>query len=156
MRFKDFELPYQRGVMLLGLLYVLVRKLVEWLSTDALDFDILFLGEGDKDPLVSERALLTKLFHEEIKLDIVHIRRQGPLELPRYCEEQSRRSMVHVLMIGVNPTLMEARDCGVSRLAVNGPRPAIGDGVGELNIIEGDDASDSWANALQGILMRWV
>jgi hypothetical protein len=64
--------------------------------------------------------------------------------------------MVHVLMIGVNPALLEARDCGVSRLAVNGPRPAIGDGVGELNIVEGDDASDSWANALQGILMRWV
>src|SRR5262249_17110879 len=42
-RFKDFELPYQRGVMLLGLLYVLVKKLTEWLSTDALNFQFLFL-----------------------------------------------------------------------------------------------------------------
>lgn len=156
MRFKDEALPYQRGVMLLGLLYVLVRKLVEWLSTDALDFDILFLGEGEKDPLTTERALLAKLFHEEIKLDIVHIRRQSPLELQRYCEDASRRSMVHVLMIGVQPAKLEARDCGVSRLAVNGPRPSIGDGVEELNVVEGDDAQDSWANALQGILMRWV
>src|SRR5439155_26923158 len=48
-RFKDFELPYQRGVMLLGLLYVTVRKLTEWLSTDALNFQVLSPGEGEDD-----------------------------------------------------------------------------------------------------------
>jgi hypothetical protein len=155
-RFKDFELPYQRGVMLLGLLYVLVKKLTEWLSTDALNFQILSLGEGETDPLANERALLEKLFFEEIALDVVHLDRQAPAKLPRRCEEWSRRSMVHCLMVGVKPELMEVRDTVTTRLAINGPRPSLGDGNSELNIVEGDDAADSWAQALQQILMRWI
>ena len=155
-RFKDFELPYQRGVMLLGLVYVLVRKLTEWLSSDALDFQVLFLGEGDKEPLANERALLEKLFFEEINLGIVHIGRQPLAKLGKRVEDWSRRTMVHCLMAGVHPQLLEARDVAVCRLAINAPRPSLGDGIGELNLVEGDDAADSWATALQQVLMRWI
>jgi hypothetical protein len=155
-RFKDFELPYQRGVMLLGLLYVLVRKLTEWLSTDALNFQVLFLGEGEADPLANERAILEKLFYEEIALDVVHLERHAPGKLAKSCEDWARKSMVHILMVGVRPGLMEAKDTVTTRLAIDGPRPSLGDGTGELNPVEGDDASDAWANALQGLLMRWV
>ncbi len=155
-RFKDFELPYQRGVMLMGLLYVLVRKLVEWLSTDALEFEVVFLGETEKEPLAAERTLLTKLYHEEIALGICRVGRGDLAKLPKRCEEWSRNSMVHVLVVGVSPGLLEARDCGITRLAVNSPRPALGDGIGELNVVDGEDAHDSWANALQQILMRWI
>jgi hypothetical protein len=77
-------------------------------------------------------------------------------KLGKRCEDWARRSMVHVLMCGVHPALVEARDVVVTRLAVNGPRPALGDGIGELNLVEGDDASDSWANCLQAILQRWI
>ena len=59
-------------------------------------------------------------------------------------------------MIGVRPALLEAKDAVTTRLAIDGPRPSLGDGAGELNPLEGDDASDAWANALQGLLMRWV
>jgi hypothetical protein len=172
-RFKDFELPYQRGVLLLGLLYTLVRKLTEWLSTDALNFQVLFLGEGEGDPLANERAILEKLFYEEIALDVVHLERLAPGRLKARCEEWSRKSMVHVLMVGVRPALLEARDVATTRLAIDGPRPSMGDGFsgqrpgpdqrlaadrreGELTPVEGDDAADAWANALQGLLMRWV
>ena len=155
-RFKDFELPYQRGVMLMGLLYVLVRKLTEWLSTDALNFHFLFLGEGESDPLASERALLEKLFFEEIALDVVHLERMPATRLARRCEDWARKSMVHCLMMGVRPALMEARETVVTRLAIDGPRPSLGDGAGELNPVEGEDASDSWGQALQQILMRWI
>jgi hypothetical protein len=155
-RFKDFELPYQRGIMLLGLLYVLVRKLTEWLSTDALSFQVLFLGEGDNDPLANERAILEKLFCEEIALEVVHLQRLAPGKLQRLCEEWARRSMVHVLMTGVRPGLLEAKDSLTTRLAIDGPRPSLGEGTGELNLVEGDDASDAWAHALRGVLTRWV
>ncbi|MGL4554791.1 MAG: hypothetical protein ACRC33_26800 [Gemmataceae bacterium] len=155
-RLKDFELPYQRGVMLFGLLYTLVRKLTEWLTTDALTFQFVFLGEGDKEPLASERLLLEKLFFDEIAHGVVVIERMAAGKLGKRCEDWSRRSMVHVLMCGVHPALVEARDVVVTRLAVNGPRPAIGDGIGEVNPVDGDDASDSWANGLQGLLARWV
>ena len=155
-RFKDFELPYQRGVMLFGLLYVLVKKLVEWLSTDALNFQILFIGEGENEPLANERAILTKLFYEEIAIDIVHVERIAPSKLARRCEEWARRSMVHVLMVGIRPELLEAKDAIVNRLAVHSPRPELGDGHGELRLVEGDDASDCWAQALQQLLRRWI
>jgi hypothetical protein len=155
-RFKDFELPYQRGVMLLGLLYVLVRKLTEWLSTDSLNFQLLFLGDGDADPLANERAILEKLFFEEIALDVLHLERQSPGKLGKRCEDWARKSMVHILMIGVRPSLLDVKDTVTTRLAIDGPRPSLGDGNGELNPVEGDDASDAWANALQGLLMRWV
>jgi hypothetical protein len=155
-RFKDFELPFQRGVMLLGLLYVTVRKLGEWLSTDALNFQILTLGEGESDPLAGEKQILEKLFYEEIALDVLHFGKVDPRKLPRLCEDWARRSMVHCLMVGVHPPLVEAKDTVVTRLAINGPRPMLGDGVNELNLVDGDDAPHSWANALQGILQRWI
>ena len=155
-RFKDFELPYQRGVMLFGLLHVLVKKLVEWLSTDALTFQVLFLGEGENDPLANERAILTKLFYEEVALGVVHIERLARSKLGRRCEEWARRSMVHVLMVGIRPELLEAKDTVVNRLAVSSPRPELGDGNGELRLVEGDDATDCWAKALQQVLMRWI
>ena len=64
--------------------------------------------------------------------------------------------MVHCLMVGVHPPILEANETVVTRLAINAPRPSLGDGNGELNPVEGDDASDSWANALQQVLMRWI
>jgi len=155
-RFKDFELPYQRGVMLLGLLYVMVKKLIEWLSTDALNFRILFLGEGEALGLANEKALLEKLFYEEIALDVVHVERYPANKLVRSCEDWARKSMVHCLMVGVNPEPLEAKETIVTRLAVNAARPSLGDGNGALNLVEGDDPADSWANALQQILMRWI
>src|SRR4029077_16166328 len=43
-RCKGGDLPYQRGVLLLALLTVIVHKLAEWLSTDALSFQIVLVG----------------------------------------------------------------------------------------------------------------
>ena len=58
-------------------------KLIEWLSTDALNFQVLFLGEGEPEPLASEKALLEKLLDEEIALDVVHLGREAPARLAR-------------------------------------------------------------------------
>jgi hypothetical protein len=155
-RFKDFELPYQRGVMLMGLVYVIVERLREWLGTDALNFRILDLAEGDADPLAGEKQIFAKLFTEAIALDQLRFERQPEKNLPRLCEDWARKSMVHVLMIGVKPPPLEVKDVVVTRLAIDGPRPSLGDGNNQLNPVEGEDASDSWANALQGILARWI
>lgn len=155
-RFKDIDLPQQRGVLLVGLVYVLVKKLTEWLSTDALQFRILFLGEKDPEPLAPERAILEKLFREEIALDVVHLEKQAVGKLAKRCEDWTRKSMVHCLMVGVQPGILEAKDTVVTRLAVNAARPSLGDGTGELSQVEGDDAMDSWNTALQEILRRWV
>src|ERR1700676_2724717 len=57
-RFKDADLPYQRGVLLLALLTTALRRLTEWLSADALAFEVLFVGAGEEEPLAAEHALL--------------------------------------------------------------------------------------------------
>lgn len=155
-RFKDTELPYQRGVMLFGLLFTLVRKLMQWLTTDALLFRFLFLGESDKDPLAAEWHLLGKLFYDEIAHGVVIMERLPLKKLGRQAEEWSRQSMVHLLVCGVQPPLLEARDVAITRLAVNAARPSLADAGNELEVIEGEDASDSWAMGLQQILGRWI
>jgi hypothetical protein len=154
--FKDFELPYQRGVMLLGLLVVIVRTLTEWLSTDALDFHFLFLGEAENHPLEDERGLLEKLLYEGIASETVHLSFFPASRLVGKCEEWSRRSMVHCLNVGVRPEAIDPDDTAVCRLAISGPRPRLGDGTAEPAPVEGDDPLDSWCQALQQILARWV
>jgi hypothetical protein len=44
----------------------------------------------------------------------------------------------------------------VTRLRIDGPRPDLGDGDGELSEAEGDDALESWCHALEEVLRRWV
>jgi hypothetical protein len=68
-RFKDAELPWQRGILLLAVLFVAVRKLTEWLSTDSLVFDVVFLvpdGQPRVFALQPEFELLTKLLREQL------------------------------------------------------------------------------------------
>ncbi len=68
-RFKDAELPWQRGILLLAVLFVAARKLIEWLSTDALVFDFVFVvpaGPPRALALEAEYELLTKLFREQV------------------------------------------------------------------------------------------
>ena len=55
-RVKDPALPYQRGILLLALLIVLVRRLSDWLSTEALHFSFLFLKPGQRRRAAGPRA----------------------------------------------------------------------------------------------------
>jgi hypothetical protein len=156
-RFKEPELPYQNIVLMMALLYVTVRRLTEWLATDALYFKFLFLGAGESEPLKDQRNLVETLLHEGIALQTVEVGRVDALrQVAARCANWARRSMVHCLVVGVNPKPVEADDTVVTRLAVSGPRPALGDGPDEPETVPGDDAMDSWAQALQLLLQRWV
>src|SRR4029077_581310 len=70
-RFKDAGLPYQRVILLWALLVVSVRKLADWLSTDALSFVFFFLADATRaeegeEALAEERRLLQTLLRELI------------------------------------------------------------------------------------------
>jgi vWA domain found in the FtsH ternary systems/N-terminal helical region fused to the FtsH ternary system vWA domain len=68
-RFKDTELPWQRGILLLAVLFVAIRKLIEWLNTDALLFELVFIippGQPRSFALEAEYELLTRLFREQV------------------------------------------------------------------------------------------
>jgi vWA domain found in the FtsH ternary systems/N-terminal helical region fused to the FtsH ternary system vWA domain len=159
-RFKDPELPYQRGVMLLGLLFVLVRKLTEWLNTDALTFRFVFPPEGRKDggraALATEWGLLETLLSEPIKQGAVILERVAPRELVSYCEHLTRRSMVHALVCGVEPSVLDAEEAVATRLQIRSAWPMLGDGTEEPEAVEGENALEAWGQALQGVIGRWI
>jgi hypothetical protein len=155
-RFKDSDLPYQRGVLLLALLVVIVRKLEKWLSTDALQFQVVFVATGDTEPLAAERALLQTLLREQIATSTVHVRRLPAAQLAGQCSAWSRRSLCHCLNVAVKVPPLEAEETVVTQFQVNGPRPALGDPLNELAVIDSEDPVESWGQALEQVLRRWV
>ena len=155
-RFKDAELPCQRGVLLLALIRTLVRKLSEWLSTDSLHFEIVFIGKGKEEPLAEERLLLQSLLMDEIANQTARVDRIAARELPRRCAELARRSLCHCLVVAPAPAPLRADDTITTRLALDGPRPALGDDTEEPVIPEADDAMESWGKTLEMILARWI
>jgi hypothetical protein len=157
-RFKDSGLPYQRGVMLLALTVMLVRKLTEWLTTDSLQFQMLFPTPEDArtPPLAAEMELLRTLLPEQIINGVLFLRRVAPGEPMTLCSQWSRRSMVHCLAAGVQPPALKPTDTVVNRLELSGARPSLGDADQPPALVEGEDPVDSWAQALQQILGRWI
>lgn len=86
-RFKDADLSWQRGILLLAVLFTAVRKLTEWLSTDSLVFDFVFVvppGQPRTFPLEAEFELLLKLLREQVVngtvvFDFIVLNPPGPL-----------------------------------------------------------------------------
>jgi len=155
-RFKDSDLPYQRGVLLLALLVVVVRKLEEWLSSDALQFQVVFVGTGDPEPLAAERALLQTLLREQIETKTVSLPRLPAGQVAARCGTWARRSLCHCLNIAAKVAPLEADDTVVTQLQIDGPRPAMGDPLNELAVIPSDDPVESWSLTLEQILRRWI
>jgi len=156
-RFKDSDLPYQRGVLLMALLTVIVHKLTEWLSTDALSFQIILMGPSEgQEVLAAEKGLLETLLREEITTGTVRIIRLPADRLAAQCSSWARRSMCHCLTVGTRAIPLEADDTVVTELQINGPRPALADATMDLTLLDGEDPLDSWSQALEQILRRWI
>src|SRR5579883_1808944 len=151
-RFKDRGLDYQRGILLLGLLYTIVCKLSAWLSTDALSFHFLFVVEGENDPLKAERDLLASLLMEEIANGSVQLVTVPENKIEGLCANWARRSLCHALLIDVRPRQLSANDTTIHRLQINGPRPAFGDTDSEPIVFESDEPLETWNATLQEIL----
>ncbi len=158
-RIKDPALPYQRGVMLLALLLVAVRRLSDWLSTDALRFEFLFMrdpGQPD-EALVRERELLQMLFREPIETGSLAIVTDVSTDaLTHECAERTRRSQCHCVTLSVQDRPLAAQATPVTRLIVNGPRPTLVTAEGESVCAAGDEPLETWAGALRELLLRLI
>ncbi len=162
-RFKDAELPCQRIVLILSLLFASVRKLSEWLSTDAIRFEFFFTGGADS--LAHEYNLLEMLLREQIENGSVILTRRDELYdnkfsdqevVHQHCQRLARRSLCHCLLIQTEPTEVASEDAVMSQLVVNGPRPAISTGYHPPKPLESDDAQESWAETLHYLLQLYV
>ena len=149
-RFKDRELPYQRGVLLLALLTTAVKKLTEWLSADALTFEVLFVG--DEAPLAAERELLRTLLREPIVNGTARLETVPADRVARALRGAARRSQCSGLAVAVRPPRLEARDVEFQTLKIDGPRPEI---VG-IDAEGAGDPFDAWPAALGRLLQEWV
>jgi hypothetical protein len=155
-RFKDAELPYQRGVVLLALVVLAVRKLTQWLSADSVRFQIVLVTRGESDPLAAERALLQTLFSEEVANGTVQLLCGAASQLGQRCVDAARRSLCHCLSIAEGLPPAPEGGGATLRLRVNGPAPMLGDTKSELRVREADTPLESWGLALRDLLRQWV
>jgi hypothetical protein len=157
-RFKDAELPVQRIVLVLGLLRTAVMKLAEWLSTDALVFEFVFIDDADGKPvLAQEQELVAMVLREQVGNGTALLRRAATLEeLGPYCTRKAARSLCHAVVIGTHDAPLAAEEAVVSRVVVDGARPALGLGEDAAEVPDADDALECWGQVLERLLMVLV
>ncbi len=156
-RFKDAELPCQRIVLLLALLLTAVRKVSEWLSTDALRFELVLPAGKDPEPLGAEQALLETLLREPLANGTVALSRAaGPDQVARLCALAARRSLCHALTLAATDVALEAEGTEVTRLLLDGPRPLLRGPGGPLAWPAAEDPVEDWSAALAALLETWV
>ena len=151
-RFKDLDLSYQRIVLLLGLIRTGVQKLIDWLSTDALEFDLVFLGNDEKIALNHEYNLLELMFREQIENGTIRLMTlPSERHVAEHCQLRARRSLCHCLTISTIDRQLEAEETAVTRLVIRNSRPEL---AHELD--EEPTAMEEWSDALERLLQIWV
>jgi len=157
-RFKDAELPWQRCVLWLGLLVAAVRRLTEWLTEDALLFEICIVGQDKADVLAQEQELLEMVLREQITNGTVRlVRLPSASELEELCRRRAQRSVCHCLVVTAEEsTPFRAHDTVVSRLQINGARPVLEAGDEAAPVTAADEPLESWSAALERLLQAWV
>src|SRR5262249_51304153 len=155
-RFKDSELPWQRIILALGLAVTAVRRLVEWLSTDALLFEVLFLDEGvGPQPLdlVAEQAILGMVFREQVANGTVVINRLPRERLSHHCVQHARRSRCDCLAVATTDQRLEIEGVRFARLVLAGPCPALApESDAEARVFGDEHALACWSMALESWL----
>jgi hypothetical protein len=155
-RFKDAELPWQRIVLLLGLLVAAVRKLTEWLTTDALRFEIVLLETAGAEPLTAEQALLQMLMREQIANGTVTVERLPAAQLAARCSLRARRSLCHLLTAATTDQDVAPEGTVVTSLTLAESRPTLASGREAWSDLEAEDARAAWAAALERLLQDWL
>lgn len=158
-RFKDPMLPYQRIVMSLGVILTIVRRLSDWLSTDSLIFELVFVNPSpDKpQPLAQEMELLQLLLQEPMERGAVRFRTlETHSALERFCEQEARTNQVQCLTLSSVPITLNPEGAVITTLTVNDAKPDLTDAHGVTVSFDTDDPFEHWAAALTRLLELWV
>jgi hypothetical protein len=156
-RFKDPELPHQRIVMIQSVILALIHRISEWLNTDAIRFEVLFVQDGEKKPLAEEATLMQLLLREPIERGDAAITwipdRPGVVA---FLNNLGRQMQVHCLLATTEPLELEMENVAISELVVDAALPQLGEGDGIVAAMEGEDAFDVWQETILRILQLWV
>lgn len=162
-RIKDAELPWQRIVLLMGLLVAAVKKLTDWLGEDALVFEFVFLDPpepkaGKSDNLAEERELFEMLFREQIANHTVQLSEAVSWnEFVEKCEHAARRGLCQATLISTREDHpVEIENALITRLELVGPVPKIAIDNATTEALEAETPWDGWHEALETLLAAWV
>ncbi len=154
-RFKDPELPCQRIVLVQSLVVALIRRLAEWLTADAIRFEIHFPERDGQQRLKEEAKLFAAVLLEMCQAGTVEVLGAVP-DFDEHMKERAGHAQVGMLRIGTAPVWEDNENVVVSTLAVDGPIPVLTDGRGSPVPLAADDAFESWILAAIHQLQLWV
>jgi hypothetical protein len=155
-RFKDPALPAQRIIMALALVVAAIELLTEWLSDDALRFDLIFeVGESD-DPLAQERGLLQTVLQDAIAKGAVQIKTAtNRSAVIRDYAALAERVQCRLLTLQTSDSPAPESAPFADRLSVSGPCPRL-TLAGERDSEETSDPEESWKTALGILVSAWL
>ncbi|HEX4610822.1 MAG TPA: hypothetical protein VH092_21710 [Urbifossiella sp.] len=155
-RFKDPDLPVQRIVLVQSAVLAAITKLTDWLSTDAIRFEVLFVQDGERKPLADEAGLFELLLRESIaRGDAAVMHLPDRAAAARRLADHARKAQVHALVIGAKSMTLPVEVAVVNGLVVNGPRPSLRADDTTV-ILEAEDALEQWQETVLRLLQLWV
>lgn len=165
-RVKDPNANWQRIIYALAIIVVAVRALSEWLSNDALRFEIIFREDSKSEFLTDERTLLETIFHDEMQAGLVRIDKlSSQLTLER-CQSNARECLCHCTILHATQ-----KSAFVQQVAFSGsdeqsrmlPLIALLSLVDSQPLVKFDDVvapaeneADAWRTALKCLFDAWL
>ncbi len=98
-RVKDPGTPWQRIVLTMALVVAMVRTLTDWLASDSLKFEVVFLSNAIKGQLADEWNLIEVLLQDELRAGRLILSQMNSQQLRGRCEENARQSLCHCVHI---------------------------------------------------------
>ena len=155
-RYKDAELPAQRIILTLALILVVIHRLAEWLSTDALHFEIVLLSDEKEEALPHERELLEIVLQEMIDRSEVFITKSEEFSsVIKQCEDLAHTSQVHGLCVGTSARELDVESWVPTQLIVDRATPTLL-GVNNVDYSSDDDGFEAWITTATRLLELWI
>ncbi len=117
-RFKDADQSYQRLIYGLGLIVTLCNKMSDWLSEEALRFEIVFLKQNE-NPLVIEQDLMQLIFKDRISSKQANLHVLSMQEFSNLINMSSSHSLCHVITFATHNWKLELKNALLSQLQIN-------------------------------------
>lgn len=151
-RVKTAGLPCQQILMQLAVLYSAVRQMIEWLSSDALLFEFLFVEDTDAQPLAVEREILELVFHEQTANGTVTFTSQSPRDLAAHAEQHTLRSRCNFVTVSTRARRIAPEGVLTTHLRVGDERPQIEADGERYEFPHADTLVEAWQDYLLLIL----